>query len=128
MEDEETVRRVAARVLTANGYRVITARDGFDALEQASKLPHPVDLLLTDVVMPRMDGRTLAETLLRAHPDVGIIYASGYTDDAVVRHGVQRATVHFLQKPYTVNELLNKVRLALDTPAASERQADMAAV
>jgi PAS domain S-box-containing protein len=132
VEDEETVRRIAARVLTANGYTVIAAQDGADALSLMSKVGKPIDLLLTDVVMPRMGGRILAETILSMHPATRVIYASGYTDDAVVRHGVQRAEVHFLQKPYTISHMLRKVRQALDTapavPTAEQPAAPMATV
>jgi len=129
VEDEDTVRRVGVRTLTAKGYTVIEARDGMDALTKVSKLGKPVDLLLTDVVMPRMDGRTLSEAVLKGSPSTRVIYMSGYTDDAVVRHGVQRAEVHFLQKPYTMDALLKKVRLALDTePLAPDARREMAAI
>ncbi|HEY2824458.1 MAG TPA: PAS domain-containing protein, partial [Gemmatimonadales bacterium] len=126
VEDEEVVRRVAARALRNHGYTVIEARDGADALTVLSRARQEIDLLLTDVVMPRMDGRTLAETIAKSHPATRVIYMSGYTDDAVVRHGVQRAEVQFLQKPYTVCGLLTKVRVALDAqgaPAETQRLA-----
>jgi CheY-like chemotaxis protein len=126
VEDEEVVRRVAARALRNHGYTVIEARDGADALTVLSRARQEIDLLLTDVVMPRMDGRTLAETIAKSHPATRVVYMSGYTDDAVVRHGVQRAEVQFLQKPYTVCGLLTKVRVALDAqgaPAETQRLA-----
>jgi CheY-like chemotaxis protein len=114
VEDEEAVRVFAEHVLCEAGYRVLTAADGEEALHTAEKLLGQINLLVTDVVMPRMSGRQLAEALIKQRPDLKILYMSGYTDDAVLRHGVLTAEAAFLQKPFSgvvlsqkVNEVMN---------------------
>lgn len=115
VEDEEGVRALAALVLQRKGYKVFAATDGRDALRVIDKNRVPIDLLMTDVVMPGMDGRELADVLRRRFPHIKVLFSSGYTDDAVVRHGVLNKEVSFLQKPYTPLSLANKVREVLDT-------------
>ncbi|TLY18702.1 MAG: response regulator, partial [Nitrospirae bacterium] len=78
--------------------------------------PEPIHLLVTDVVMPQMSGREIAEQLRSEHPETKVLFMSGYTDDAVVRHGVQTAEMAFLQKPFTSESLARKVREVLDGP------------
>ncbi|MFM2293864.1 MAG: hypothetical protein RLZZ350_277 [Verrucomicrobiota bacterium] len=112
-EDEEAVRAYAERVLFDAGYRVVTAADGKEALDIAETIIDQVDLLLTDVVMPRMGGRQLAETLREKKPTLKILYMSGYTDDAVLRHGVLAAESAFLQKPFSAAVLTKKVQSVL---------------
>jgi PAS domain S-box-containing protein len=114
VEDEEAVRTLTRQVLEAKGYTVIEARDGQDALGRAESHDGPIHLLLTDVVMPHLGGRELADRLTSARPELRVLYLSGYTDDAVVRHGVLEADVAFLQKPFTPAELARKVREVLD--------------
>ena len=105
---------LARTVLSVNGYRVLEARDGEDALRVAEQHPGPIHLLMTDVVMPRMGGRRLAERMTQKQPGLNVLFLSGYTDDAVVRHGVREAEVAFLQKPFTPCALALKVRDVLD--------------
>jgi two-component system, cell cycle sensor histidine kinase and response regulator CckA len=114
VEDEESVRDLAIFVLEQCGYTVMTAPEGLAALQLVATCREKIDLLVTDVVMPQMGGRKLAETLLAEHPELRVLFMSGYTDDAVVRHGVLQANTNFLQKPFTPNSLANKVREVLD--------------
>ncbi len=117
VEDEEAVRTLTRHVLEMKGYHVIEAGDGQEALRRADHYDAPIHLLVTDVVMPHLGGRELADRLTRLRPDLRLLYLSGYTDDAVVRHGVLEAEVAFLQKPFTPNDLALKVRQVLDAPA-----------
>jgi CheY-like chemotaxis protein len=114
VEDEESVRRLAVLSLREHGYNVIEASNGAEALRVLAGFDGPIDLVVTDVVMPVMGGRQLVEALKPLRQDVRVLYVSGYTDDAVVRHGVQRADVAFLQKPYSPQSLADKVRRVLD--------------
>ncbi|MGH7446173.1 MAG: response regulator, partial [Longimicrobiales bacterium] len=114
VEDEESVRRLAVLSLREHGYRVMEASNGAEALRVLGGYDGNVDLVVTDVVMPVMGGRQLAEALKTLRTSARVLYVSGYTDDAVIRHGVQRADVSFLQKPYTPHALADKVRRVLD--------------
>ena len=114
VEDEEALRKVALRTLGAAGYKVLTASDGDDALLKSTQHAGDIHLLLTDVVMPRMSGRVLAQNLLRARPAIKVLYMSGYTDNAIVHHGVLDAGTQFLAKPFTSAALMEKVREVLD--------------
>jgi two-component system, cell cycle sensor histidine kinase and response regulator CckA len=114
VEDEDSVRQLATFVLEDCGYRVMTAPEGLAALQLVAACREKIHLLVTDVVMPQMGGRKLAETLLAQHPELRVLFMSGYTDDAVVRHGVLQANTNFLQKPFTPNSLAKKVRDVLD--------------
>jgi CheY-like chemotaxis protein len=114
VEDDEEVRRLALRVLRASGYRVLDAADGNDAIRTAEACGGTIDLLITDVVMPGMGGRQLAERLREVTPDLPVLYVSGYTDDAVVRDSVERDELDFLQKPYSPTALAQKIREMLD--------------
>jgi two-component system, cell cycle sensor histidine kinase and response regulator CckA len=119
VEDEEAVRDLGQRVLQDLGYQVFVAADGAEALQVAGAQPRPIDLLLTDVVMPRLGGRAVADQLRRRQPGLKVLYLSGYTDDAVVRHGVLEQDVPFLQKPFGPHMLARRVRAVLDNPAAT---------
>jgi two-component system cell cycle sensor histidine kinase/response regulator CckA len=114
VEDEDAVRRLVHRALELHGYSVLSARSGEEAEQIEQSHPGPIDLLLTDVVMPGMSGRELADSLKSRRPQLKILYMSGYTNDEVVRHGVSLARDAFLQKPFTPVSLMAKVRAALD--------------
>ncbi len=114
VEDEEALRGVAKRSLERAGYKVVTASDGDDALLRASQEAGTIHLLLTDVVMPRMNGKLLALELLKTRPMLKVLFMSGYTDDAIVHHGVLDAGTHFLAKPFTSVDVTRKVREVLD--------------
>jgi CheY-like chemotaxis protein len=114
VEDEDGVRTLATRILQSAGYTVLVASSGADALRLLADHQGPVDLLLTDVVLPHMSGRDLAHRLDTVKPGVKVLYTSGYTDDAILRHGVLDAETNFIAKPYTRAELTRKVRDVLD--------------
>jgi signal transduction histidine kinase/ActR/RegA family two-component response regulator len=113
VEDEEAVRRVAHKMLTRAGYRVFQASSAEEALAMASDIP-TVDALVTDVVLPGMDGRRLADALTRRYPNLEVLYTSGYTDDAVLRFGISQSELFFLQKPYTTKLLVQRVHEVLE--------------
>ncbi|MCC6902238.1 MAG: PAS domain S-box protein [Polyangiaceae bacterium] len=114
VEDEQPVRNIVERVLRAAGYRVITAQNGEVALTVAARHPGEIELVLTDVAMPKLGGRALVEQLTRVRPAIKALFMSGYADDAIVNHGVLDAGLHFIGKPFGVGELLRKVREVLD--------------
>jgi len=113
-EDEEAVRNLTRRVLEGQGYTVLTGADGQEALRLAEGHTGPIHLLLTDVVMPSMSGRQLAERVVSGRREMKVLYLSGYTDDAIVQHGVLEPGIAFLQKPFTPQGLARKVREVLD--------------
>lgn len=114
IEDEPGVRTFAQHILTRNGYKVMCAENGEAAVRLMESLPGPLDLVVTDVVMPGMSGPEAAEIIRQVHPNTNIIYMSGYTNDAVLRHGILSDKIHFLQKPFSPTALANKVREVLD--------------
>ena len=113
VEDEAELRKLAFTILKSQGFQVLTAASGQQALEIMQQHPAGVDILVTDVVMPGMSGRQLAELLTAQFPQMKVLYLSGYTDDAIVRHGILQSEVAFLQKPFTPSLLTNKVRQVL---------------
>jgi len=120
VEDEESVRELVRDYLTTAGYHVLDASDGVRALEVAAGHKGPIHMLITDVVMPRLSGREVATQIAEQRPDVKVLYISGYTDDSVFRHGVLEGGVAFLQKPFNLKALAQKIREVLDgQPAAA---------
>jgi PAS domain S-box-containing protein len=117
VEDENDLRDLALEVLEVHGYRVLVAGDPLEAERLSGEHREAIDLLLTDVIMPHMSGRELAERLLTKRPSMRVLYTSGYTDDALAQHGVLGNEIFFLQKPYSPDGLARKVREVLDTTA-----------
>jgi len=117
VEDEDTVRGMLRGILMRAGYRVLEARNGRVALETVREFHGRIHLLLTDVVMPVMGGRELAERLQASQPDLKVVYMSGYTEDQVVLHGISMDRMPFLHKPFAPAALVAKVREVLDVPA-----------
>jgi signal transduction histidine kinase/CheY-like chemotaxis protein len=118
VEDDDAVRDLARDILQARGYKVLEARQGAEALRICEQHSGPIHLMLTDVVMPEMTGRALADRLAVLRPATKVLYMSGYTDNAVVHHGVLDPGTEFLQKPFTAAVLARKVREILDVRAA----------
>ena len=114
VEDEPTVREVAARTLRHQGYTVLEANDGYHALNVTEeRADGPIDLLLTDVVMPLMGGRELAAKLRSRRPETKVLYTSGYIGDAIIQHDVLEPDTEFIGKPFTPAGLAQKVRAVL---------------
>ncbi len=116
-EDDELVRSMTRIILSDYGYRVLAAENGAAAISIFESTEEPIHLLLTDVVMPGISGRELADRLTRLRPETKVLYMSGYTDDAIVHHGVLEEGVNFLQKPFTPDALVCRVRDVLGNPA-----------
>ncbi len=114
VEDDERVRALARKVLEQAGYRVLVAAGGTEALATAESHDGPIDLLMTDVVMPGMSGRTLTRRLTQRHPDLKVLYMSGYSDEDIAQHGVFEAGTAFIKKPFTPTLLTKKLREVLD--------------
>ena len=114
VEDEEVVRKLAVKALKKQGYKVLDAPDGGQALILCEKYQDPIHLILTDVVMPGINGRELVERLKRIHPEMKALYMSGYTDNVVFHHGILEQELAFIQKPFTLENLGRKVREVLD--------------
>jgi two-component system cell cycle sensor histidine kinase/response regulator CckA len=114
VEDDARVRHLARRALELHGYEVLDAETGREALAAAARAPGPIHLVLTDVVLPGLSGRELAEAVRATHPDARFLFMSGYTEDALVHHRVAELGAPFLEKPFAVAELVRAVRDALD--------------
>jgi DNA-binding NtrC family response regulator len=114
VEDAEAVRVLVRTILRRNGYQVLEARTPAEAIGISGEFQGPIQLLLTDVVMPQMSGPRLAEVLQPRRTEMRVLYVSGYTDDTIVHHGVLDSSIAFLQKPFTPDSLLRKVREVID--------------
>jgi PAS domain S-box-containing protein len=127
VEDEEQVRVIAADLLRRQGYRILVASRPSEALMLSRAHPGVIDLLVTDVVMPEMGGRALAEQLAADRPEMSVLFMSGYTDDAVMRHGVMQSGLAFIQKPLTPDAFALRVRQVLDRhrPVRAEHSSDL---
>ncbi|HWA77978.1 MAG TPA: ATP-binding protein [Polyangiaceae bacterium] len=117
VEDENEVRIVAREILRRHGYDVLDARNAGEALLTCERFKEPIHLLLTDVVMPQMSGRELSERLLRLRPEMKVLFMSGYTENAIVHHGILDSGIAYLQKPLVPDALARRVRAVLDAPA-----------
>ena len=114
VEDEASILATAVNVLRKNGYQVTQAGSAEEAMDVLGQMDDGLDLLLTDVILPGKSGRELADEVARIHPDTGILFTSGYTDDVIARHGILEPGVNFLEKPYSLTGLLSSVREVLD--------------
>lgn len=114
VEDEPAVLALVRDTLRGRGYRVLEARDGIEALLLVSHYSEPIDMVLTDIIMPQMGGRELAGHLKGRWPELKVMFMSGYTDDDVVRQVISASGIDFLQKPFTPNLLASRVRKVLD--------------
>jgi hypothetical protein len=116
VEDSAPVRAIARLVLERQGYTVVEAPEATVAIAHAERLRRPLHLLLTDLVMPGMNGRDLADRVLEIRPDLRVLFMSGYTSDSALRAGVVEGGMPYLQKPFTAEGLARKVREVLDGP------------
>jgi CheY-like chemotaxis protein len=121
VEDQEQVRAVAHAILVRSGYRVLVAQHPAEALLFCEVYAEPIHLLLTDVVMPHMSGAELGRRALLVRPALKVLYMSGYTDDSVVRHGILESEMAFLQKPFTLETLTQKVREVLNAATGVQK-------
>ena len=112
---------MARTILEMSGYHVLETSGGERALSIYKQHEEEIDLIVTDVVMPQMSGRELAQSLETLRPGIKVLYMSGYTDDAIVRHGLLDHEIAFLQKPFTPDSLMRKVREVLDAPHVGQR-------
>jgi DNA-binding NtrC family response regulator len=120
VEDEEAILRLGKAILELGGYTVLATRSTAEALQLAREHPGPLHLLITDVVMPEMNGHALAEQITGCRPGIACLYMSGYTADIIARHGVLEQGMHFIQKPFTVQEFATAVRQALQNQGKGE--------
>src|SRR5213594_80860 len=122
-EDQKELRELIRQMLEMNGYTVIAASDGLEAIEICKRHEAPIHLMLSDVVMPQMGGRELAQRLATVRPDMKVLYMSGYTSNAIVHHGILDPGTLFIQKPFTPDSLARKVREVLDAHGQAQVEA-----
>jgi DNA-binding NtrC family response regulator len=119
VDDEKSLRKLGKRVLTEAGYNVLEASDGAMALRIAAEQVGEIDLVLTDVEMPTLGGRGMVEELHELSPGLRVLFMSGYTDNEILRRGIQKSETDFLQKPFTAEALRAAVRAVLSKPATA---------
>jgi nitrogen-specific signal transduction histidine kinase/CheY-like chemotaxis protein len=119
VEDEDMVRNLASEILEETGYTVLTANGGEEAIRLFNTHPEPIHLMITDVVMPKMSGRDVADRLKQIHPETKVLFMSGYTDEAIVHHGIVDSHIAFIQKPFSEVALTEKIREVLDADELS---------
>jgi DNA-binding response OmpR family regulator len=115
VEDDESVRETTIKILENHGYKVISAEDGIKALKSIKEIIEPIDLVITDVIMPKMSGVDLIKNLKELWPKVKVLYISGYTYDVISKKGLEDTMDHFLYKPFEPKSLLHKLRQALNS-------------
>jgi response regulator RpfG family c-di-GMP phosphodiesterase len=116
VEDDPLVRRVAGKILKTYGYEILEAENGLAALHLGHRHPRPIDLLLTDIIMPDMNGRDLAERWKIIHPESQVLFTSGYNENIIAQHGTLEPGISFIPKPYRMTTLAQKVREVLNRP------------
>jgi len=124
VKDEQSLRQLASRILTGNGYQVCAVATAVDALDQAGDLRQPIDLLLTDVVMPGMLGNEVATRVRAARPGLPVLYMSGYAQPVLDTQGALDPDVDLLEKPFTQPTLLTRVRRTIDNGSGPDNPAD----
>ena len=122
-EDERAVRTLTRTVLEKRGYTVLAARTGEEALALSKEHPGPIHLLVTDVIMPGIDGRELANRLASVHPEARVLFTSGHTEEAIDRHGALDENLTFLHKPFAPDALAQKVRQVLSEEHSPQQRA-----
>lgn len=115
VEDDEMLRAITLEILKKCGYQILESLTVTDAIRIAEQYTNPIQLLVTDVVMPDMKGHELAKHLSRSHPEMKVLFTSGYTDNVIVCYGILEEGVPFLQKPYSAESMVSKVREVLDS-------------
>jgi signal transduction histidine kinase len=128
VEDEEAVRTLARNILQDHHYTVLEACDGAEAIQVSSRWPNPIDLMVTDVVMPRLNGNQLADRLMPVRPDMKVLFMSAYPSHEIAHHGMLNPSIHFLQKPFTPDVFTRTVRDVLDYSKAARPTVDELAV
>jgi len=114
VEDNDALRKLACKILEQQGYSILEAKNGIEALKVSEENGDQIHLMIADVLMPGMGGREIEERLRPLRPEMKVIYMSGYTDNAIVHHGVLNPEIEFLQKPISSEALKRKVREVLD--------------
>lgn len=117
VEDEEILLELIQEVLEMHGYQVLAALDGNEAMELCERHPSPIHLMLTDVMLPNQNGRELAEYLSPLHPEMKILFMSGYTEEAMMFQGLVETALPFIQKPFTPMDLVRRVRETIECPS-----------